>query len=68
MKNRYLLKGHDEMRIVKFTLVGDTYREMQLKHPSSKVEICHVSDADVAFEFYEISDEEYAELGIEQEG
>jgi hypothetical protein len=65
MKDRYLLKGQGEMRIVKSTLAGDTYREMQLKHPSGKVEICHVSDDDVAFEFYEISDEEYVELGIE---
>jgi len=67
MKTRYLLKAsHDDMRIVEFVLVGDAYREMQLKHPSSKVEICHVSDDDTAFEFYEISDEEYAEFGIEQ--
>jgi hypothetical protein len=68
MKDRYLLKaGHDEMRIVKSVIVGDTYREMLIRHSSQKVEICHVSDDDVAFEFYEISDEEYAELGIESE-
>jgi hypothetical protein len=66
MKSRYLLRaGHDEMRIIKSTLVGDVYREMQSKHPTQNVGICHVSDDDVAFEFYEISDEEYAELGID---
>jgi hypothetical protein len=65
MKDRYLLKAANDMRIADVGVIKETYEEMQLKHPSSKVEICHVSDDDTAFEFYEISDEEYAELGIE---
>lgn len=68
MKDRYLIRaGENEMRIVDVAAVKDVHEEFLLNHAREDIEVCHVSDDDVAFEFYEISDGEYAELGIEQE-
>ena len=65
---RYLIRaGENEMRIVDVEVVKDVYEEFLLNHDRDDIEVCHVSDDDVAFEFYEISDEEYEQLGMGRE-
>jgi hypothetical protein len=67
MSTRYCIKAGDNLCFAFKTYVKSLHKEMQEKHPTSKVEICHMQEAG-ALELVEISDEEYAELGIEQEG
>lgn len=66
---RYLIKaGQDDMRIVSAKDVKKAYEEFLLNYCREDIEVCHEPYPDGAHEIYEISDEEYAELGIEREG
>ena len=57
------------MRLAEASKVKEMYEEFLLNYIREDIEVCHVEDDD-AFEFYEISDEEYSQLGIrvEEEG
>jgi hypothetical protein len=67
MRHQYCIKAGENLCFAFKTYVKKLHKEMQEKHPTKKVEICHMQDVGL-LELVEISDEEYAELGIEREG
>jgi hypothetical protein len=62
---RYIIKaGQDDMRSVEKKDVKSVYEEFLLNYDRDDIEVCHEPDGHGAFEIYEISDEEYEQLGI----